>query len=68
MPEPRDPPATFGAEPQPWTPSQPRELPELRQALVEQTRNPLQHRALVQALSLGLGTLSPVRATSTKTR
>jgi hypothetical protein len=59
MPEPRHRSATFGAEPQLWTPPQPRELPALRQALVEQTRSPFQHQALVHALSLGLGTMSP---------
>ncbi len=43
MPESCPFPVTFGAEPQPWTPSHPRELPELRQALVEQIGSPLQH-------------------------
>ena len=59
MPELRRLHATFGVEPQPWTPPQPRELPALREALAEQTRSPMQHRALVHALSLGLGTMSP---------
>jgi hypothetical protein len=50
MPESRRLPATFCAEPQSWTPPQPRELPALREALVEQTRSPMHPR-----LELGAG-------------
>jgi hypothetical protein len=47
-----------GAEPQPWNPPEPRELPALREALADSMRSPYQHQATVYALSTGSGTLT----------
>lgn len=42
-----------------WTPPEPRALPDLREALVAQMRNPYEHAGLTRMLQMGKGTLSP---------
>lgn len=42
-----------------WSPPEPRDLPRWRESLAEHMRSPYEHRALVQHLSMGRGTLSP---------
>lgn len=45
--------------PLPWNPPKPRELPALRERLIDQMRNPFEHMAISQMIGMGLGTVVP---------